>query len=595
VFVWTSDTTTADDGATVIVPTGIRSGCWKRVFDSTYNVQWFGAKCDGSTDDTSAFNAALGLVNSRNGGTIVIPAGRTCLVTQLNLGAVGSPAAPASGITIRGAQSESSSTSSTTILVQPSTASSTACSLASSSNVNGGIVMGPNVNNVNFEDITLKAGSNLKNCLVNASENNAGDIFNVHFHRVFFLGNGSTTDSDLYMGYDSYFKVDNCRFAGALSDIKMDSGPYLNNTSITDSLFYSLNNAPQTAYEIAINGDAEGLHVAGNAFEYVVNGINVAGLRGGDITGNWFNGEGIPNPSNVNGTFINVSSYGCTIADNQIVATFSTSSTTGTQLGINVAGSSANVIGNHSNVALTGNGIVINANGSTVANNRFDGGTAAQSDIVVNGGVGYSIGPNHHNAPSGYSMQLAATTRGFLFYDSADDSSVNKVNDLTLAGSGPGGWTKSSNAVFKLPADTSDTAHLIVDNLAGMGGGTLNLETASGQNSTLVLNDPVSGGAYGSIQIKKTTGTAVNIAGGSLAGPTYFNVPGDSVGIGTAAPNAKLEVNGGIRLNTTTSQPSCASTTDGLFWVVQGASGVKDTVQVCAKDASNSYAWRTLY
>jgi hypothetical protein len=42
-------------------------------------------------------------------------------------------------------------------------------------------------------------------------------------------------------------------------------------------------------------------------------------------------------------------------------------------------------------------------------------------------------------------------------------------------------------------------------------------------------------------------------------------------------------------------QPVCAAATGGFMWYTQGATGVKDTVQVCAKDATNTYAWRTLY
>ena len=42
-------------------------------------------------------------------------------------------------------------------------------------------------------------------------------------------------------------------------------------------------------------------------------------------------------------------------------------------------------------------------------------------------------------------------------------------------------------------------------------------------------------------------------------------------------------------------QPSCTATARGLFWVTNGGAGVKDTVQVCAKDASDAYAWRTIY
>jgi len=68
-----------------------------------------------------------------------------------------------------------------------------------------------------------------------------------------------------------------------------------------------------------------------------------------------------------------------------------------------------------------------------------------------------------------------------------------------------------------------------------------------------------------------------------------------NVGIGTTTPNQKLEVNGGMRLNTTVSKPTCDSSQRGTFWVTQGGAGVKDTVEVCAKDAGDAYAWRTIY
>lgn len=68
-----------------------------------------------------------------------------------------------------------------------------------------------------------------------------------------------------------------------------------------------------------------------------------------------------------------------------------------------------------------------------------------------------------------------------------------------------------------------------------------------------------------------------------------------NVGIGTNNPTEKLEVNGGMRLNTTTAKPTCDATHRGTFWVNQGAAGVKDNVEVCAKDAADAYAWRTIY
>jgi hypothetical protein len=43
------------------------------------------------------------------------------------------------------------------------------------------------------------------------------------------------------------------------------------------------------------------------------------------------------------------------------------------------------------------------------------------------------------------------------------------------------------------------------------------------------------------------------------------------------------------------SRPACNSTTRGRIWQIFGASGAKDQVAVCAKDATDAYAWRALY
>jgi hypothetical protein len=50
----------------------------------------------------------------------------------------------------------------------------------------------------------------------------------------------------------------------------------------------------------------------------------------------------------------------------------------------------------------------------------------------------------------------------------------------------------------------------------------------------------------------------------------------------------------GIRLASNGSIP-CQISTRGTLNFVAGGTGVKDIVQVCAKDASNNYAWRTIY
>ena len=53
----------------------------------------------------------------------------------------------------------------------------------------------------------------------------------------------------------------------------------------------------------------------------------------------------------------------------------------------------------------------------------------------------------------------------------------------------------------------------------------------------------------------------------------------------------------GARVNTNTTQPGCDSGHRGTIWVVQGGSGVADVPQICIKDASDTYVWKsvTLY
>lgn len=42
-------------------------------------------------------------------------------------------------------------------------------------------------------------------------------------------------------------------------------------------------------------------------------------------------------------------------------------------------------------------------------------------------------------------------------------------------------------------------------------------------------------------------------------------------------------------------QPACSSALRGRIWTIFSATGVKDSVTVCAKDATDAYAWRVIY
>lgn len=70
-FVWDAASTTAVDNATVFGSSP--AGRWKRVYSGALDVRWFGAAGDGSTNDTTALQAAVGALT--DGSSLYFPPG----------------------------------------------------------------------------------------------------------------------------------------------------------------------------------------------------------------------------------------------------------------------------------------------------------------------------------------------------------------------------------------------------------------------------------------------------------------------------------------------------------------------------------------
>ena len=70
-FVWNSTSTATANGGTIIQVIGVSTGRWMRVYDQNIWVTWFGAKGDGSTDDSAAIQAAINAAGI--GGTVYFP------------------------------------------------------------------------------------------------------------------------------------------------------------------------------------------------------------------------------------------------------------------------------------------------------------------------------------------------------------------------------------------------------------------------------------------------------------------------------------------------------------------------------------------
>jgi hypothetical protein len=80
-----SDTTTADNGGTVIVD--VAGNRWKRQWSGAVNVKWFGARGNGTTNDAAAIQAAIDYVETLNGGQVSLGQGNFRIESTLNINA----------------------------------------------------------------------------------------------------------------------------------------------------------------------------------------------------------------------------------------------------------------------------------------------------------------------------------------------------------------------------------------------------------------------------------------------------------------------------------------------------------------------------
>jgi hypothetical protein len=98
VFYWDSDATDTANGGTIVATSESATGRFKRVLDAgPVNVKWFGATGNGSTDDTSAIQAAIDAVEASGRGVVYVPAGEYLISSALTI--------TADGVKIQGDQS----------------------------------------------------------------------------------------------------------------------------------------------------------------------------------------------------------------------------------------------------------------------------------------------------------------------------------------------------------------------------------------------------------------------------------------------------------------------------------------------------------
>jgi len=195
--------------------------------------------------------------------------------------------------------------------------------------------------------------------------------------------------------------------------------------------------------------------------------------------------------------------------------------------------------------------------------------TAGQAGSASGGGGGdinITAGYNKPAGGAGYSNLGPAgvvTITGAGGYNSAG-------GNVTIQSGMTSDWASPSNAFSKVSI-LGGTVDLVVNT-----GGSIEVE--GGHNAS-------TGAPYAAI------GGNVLINGGNANNGAYS---GGSI-ILTGGNGLSGASGGGVILMTNGTKPGCSSTNRGMLWYTQGGSNVTDLLEVCAKDATNAYAWRALW
>lgn len=304
----------------------------------------------------------------------------------------------------------------------------------------------------------------------------------------------------------------------------------------------------QTAGSITISAvDASGLGGSGSGSGSGSGGGSSASAAGSgsELQYNNFGGFGAVSGSSVSGGTVLLG--GSTPAS-------ATQSLLGLGQAITGGNPNGTVFGLNSPAAFPGDLVNIMANGNPVfildhygqihlAGSSF----LAQDRIYLNAGGYTSVFGNYAGAP-GSSVRLMVLGTG-----ASNQVQLGTGNNSALVLNGLG--KTAIGSIAPAPPVTAAGADLLIQNATPATGSTLVQVQAGASQSTDLMQ--------------------------------WINTDGTN--------GASVSAQGALRNLPFGSQPACAVATRGMFWHQQGASGTKDAVSVCAKDATDTYAWRTIF
>jgi len=217
--------------------------------------------------------------------------------------------------------------------------------------------------------------------------------------------------------------------------------------------------------------------------------------------------------------------------------------------------------------------------------------TTGEDNIFIGSMSGYFNTTGHDNIFLGLSSGVYNTTG---YYNAFIGRGAGYSNTTGNSNSGVGvgtlvynttGSNNTANGVASLKYNTTGTSNTATGNEAGS-------YIADGSTANRTGNNNVFVGAETKALADGDTNEIVIGYDAVGAGSNSVVIGNDDITKTVLKGNVFVRA---VRLNTDDTKPACDSDHRGTMWFTKGDTGVKDTLEVCAKDASDAYAWRTLY